>query len=203
MITPEHTLELAKAAYRDQPDSPQYLSEFSQAFWNARRVAMGVSEVDLVVADCPYSADGLRQFTDTNFGLFLPRIVSTAPEGLILLGKAFPRIKGSSNWAFNEETSVSNVDEQGQPIDAYGWMKTEKGTEKNRTLIGATLNVYVAAGQQSKELTGQYVNGVYIRTLYARERKVQKLVLHARFELDGYCSVNWQELPGVPRLGWF
>lgn len=207
MITVERTLELATAAYRAKPDSPEFLSEFNQAFWSARQQAMGVSQADLAVADCPYSEADIRGFMKNDFGLFVPQIVSTAPEGLILLGKAFPRM---GSLAFQRRTGVLNIDKNGNPIGIHGWMKTEKAinapyTKTNQDQaeeiigkehrIGDTLNVYAAAGQQSEKLTGQYLDEVrtWIRTLSSR---YGGRVLGADFGSGGGCYVDWGLRPG-------
>lgn len=207
MITVERTLALATVAYRAKPDSLELLSEFNQAFWSARQQAMGVSQADLVVADCPYSEADIRRFMKNDFGLFVPRIVSTAPEGLVLLGKAFPQM---GSLPFRERTGVLNIDKNGQLIDLYGWMTTEESIDAPDTKtnqdqaeeiigkkhrIGDTLNVYAAAGQQSKELTGQYLDEVqtWIRTLSSRD---EGRVLLADFDSSGYCDVFWSLKPG-------
>lgn len=207
MITVERTLEMAKVAYKAKPYNTELLTEFNQAFWLSRQQKMGVSRADLVVADCPYREADIRRFMNNDSGLFVPQIVSTAPEGLILLGKGFPQM---GNLAFQEGTSVSNIDKNGNLVDIHGWMKTEKAVdapytrtnqsqaekivgEKHR--IGDTLNVYAVAGQQSKELTGQYLDEVrtWIRTLSSRHGG---RVLGASFRSIGCCDVDWRLKPG-------
>lgn len=225
MVTVERTLELAKAAYRAKPDSPELLSEFNQAFWNARKLALGVSERDLVVVVCPYKEADIRKFRK-DFGLFVPQIVSTAPEGLILLGKAFPRM---ISVAFQAGTGVSNIDQNGKLIDLHGWMKTEKAIMAPHTLtnqdqaeetisykdhdrIGDTLNIYAIASQQSKELTGKYLDAVIRPQTGPSESRIlssrwEGRVLVARFRPEGLCyphqftrSDYWDGLCYVDRL---
>lgn len=202
MITIERTLELVKAEYKAKPYIPELLSEFNQVFWNARRQAMGVSRADLMVADCSYSEADIREFSKNDFGLFVPKIVSTASDGLMLLGKGFPAME---SFAFQEGTAVKNEDKNGQTIEIYGWMRTEKAIDAPNTKtnqnqaeeivrkkhrIGDTLNVYGIAGQQSKELTGQYLDEIrtWIRTLSSRR---ESEVLDASFAPRGHCYVDW------------
>lgn len=198
----ERTLELAIANYRANPDDPSRLAEFNQAHWDSRRMAMGLSGSDLVVPQCPYSEDDLRSFWQTDFGLFVPQVVSTAPEGLVLLGKADPRL---GSWAFQEGTSVRNVDSKGKIIDLHGWMRTEKAIDaphtgtnqkqaeklvKDNGRIGDSLNVYAAAGVMSKELIGQYLDQerTWIRVLSSRD---DGRVVGADFDRNGCCRVYW------------
>lgn len=202
VIIAERTLGLVAAAYQAQPDSPLLLSEFNQVFWSVKKNVMGVSGADLVVADCPYSADGIRGFMWHDCGLFVPQILSTAPEGLILLGRAFPRM---CSWAFEKDTTVLNIDHNGQPIELDGWMRGEKGLAapyletsqrqaediiRKSCRRGHTLNIYAVAGQQSKLLEGQYLDAgkTWIRVLSSRYRG---LVLDAYFGPDGHCHVGW------------
>lgn len=207
MITVEHTLELATAAYRAKPYSPELLNEYNQSFWDVRRQRMKLSKADLVVADCPYSEADIREFRRNDFGLFVPQIVSTAPEGLILLSEGFPQM-GSS--AFQKRTGVLNIDKNGGLVDIHGWMTTEKAIDapyirtnqgqaeriiERKHRIGDTLNVYGVAGQQSKELTGKYLDEVrtWIRTLSSR---LGSQVLNAIFSSNGLCYVHWDLKPG-------
>lgn len=201
MVTAERTLELVTTAHRAKPYSPELLSEFNQAFWEARRERMGVSKADLAVSQAPYTEDQIRDFGD-DFGLCIPQVVSTAPKGLILLGKADPTL---GNWAFAEGTTVQNIDKDGNPINLHGWMKTEEAIDapftrtnqdqaekivRDQRRIGHTLNVYDVVSQQSKLLAGQYLDEVrtYIRVLSSRDGG---RVLYADFYPDGYCNVHW------------
>lgn len=200
--TSERTLGLLGAEYKKDPTNPILLSEFNQAFWNAKRQAMGVNESDLVVTQAPYSEDQIRKFISNDFGLFLPQICETAPEGLVLLGKAFPEM-GSS--AFMVGTPVLNIDRDEQRVNLYGWMKTEKAinapnlrTNESQALaivnkkkrLGQTLNIYAVAGQQSKLLADQYLDEVstWVRVLSSR---VNNKVVHAGFHPNGDCLVRW------------
>lgn len=210
--TPERTLELVTAEYRANRASPQLLAEFNQVFWEAKRQAMGLSQADLVVSEAPYKEDDIRKFMKlgrrfgrvrkpADFALFIPQVVSTAPEGLILLGKGWPEM---GSWTFQEGTSVKNEDEERKLIEIFGWMRTEKAIDalylgknedqarqaigKNR--IGDTLNIYGIAGQQSKLLEGKYLDQTrtWIKTLSSRFRGQ---VLGADFHGYGYLRVDW------------
>lgn len=100
-------------------------------------------------------------------------------------------------------------------VRLFGWMRTEKSIDaphlstdeaaavkaiKDR--MGQTLNVYAEAGNQSKFLTGEFLDEVstWIRVLNSRARG---RVVEAYFYPSGYCSVDWDLRPGSadPYLG--
>src|SRR3989344_8438544 len=85
------TLALATGQLRSKP-SREYLAEFEQARWNLNRFAVGLSPRDVEVLDCPinWTDEEVRKFTKSDFGLFLPEVCSTAPEGLRLQAKIYP-----------------------------------------------------------------------------------------------------------------
>lgn len=212
VITAEHTLELATSAYKADRANPVLLAEFNQAFWSTRRQAMGLSERDLVVSDGPYSEAEIRKFmglgrgfrkpANPDFALFVPEVTSTTPDGLILLGKGWPILWNS---AFKEGTRVQNVEKDGSVISLHGWMRTEKSIDaphlrtnqeqgekivSDAKRIGDTLNIYGAAGLQSKLLEGKYLDEVktWIRTLSSRGGGQ---VVRAGFVPGGGCFVVW------------
>lgn len=144
----------------------------------------------------------LRKSSPDNFGLYLPEVASTAPGSLVLLGKANPALR---SWAFQEGTTVQNVDKNGREIKLSGWMITEKaiaapylGTNQAQAeeivrkarRIGYTLNVYNVAGEQSNQLFGRYLDetNTWIRVLSSRH---EGRVLSAYFDPDVYCFVFW------------
>lgn len=211
--SPERTLELVTAEYKKKPDDHSLLAEFNQQFWNESRERMGLSRADLVVKDCPYSDDDIRKFMGlgrsfrksarlNDFGLYVPEVISTAPDGLVLLGKGYPLL---GSWAFEAGTSARNVDKDEKGILLFGWMRTEKdinapylGTNqaqaeeavKKAHRIGDTLNVYAAAGEQSKLLFDQYPDEVRIWVRILSSRFAGQVLL-ALFNRDGYCYVRW------------
>lgn len=191
------TLALATGELRSKPSS-EHLEEFEQARWNLNRFAMGLSERDVAVSDCPVTwTDGeIRKFTKSDLGLFLPEVASTAPEGLKLQSKAYPAMR----W-----------DEQGVPLSVentlhiFSWMRTEKTIDapntktdekkareiiKGKSRLFQTLNVYAEAGQVSKLLQGQYLDEVktWVRVLASR---VGGRVVVAYFAPGGLCYVYW------------
>lgn len=197
------TLVLAAAALKHKPNRTS-LAEFQKAHWDLNRHAMGLSKIDVAVDDCPENwTDGeIRRFTKTDLGLFLPKVVSTAPEGLVLLSKAYPAMRWVEQ---NVPSSVLNVDEEGNEISLFGWLKPEKhtrapftGTDESKARaaiagkhrLAQTLNVYGEAGQQSKLREGQYLDEVdtWVRVLSSW---VRGRVVGARFYPNGYCYVDW------------
>lgn len=223
IVTAGHSLALATAELRKSPASPQRLWEFQNAFWDLNRHAMGVSQRDVVVADCPWTEGQIRQFMglgmmgrlkrlagklEPDFGLWLPEVASTAPEGLRLLDKAYP----SMSWkAQGVADQVTNEDRHGNSVRLYGWWRTEAAInaplrgrdewEARESLLrrdrqGLTLNVYGVAGEQSRlsSNTNQFLDkiGTYVRVLKSR---IRGRVVYAHFDPYGNCNVYWLQGP--------
>jgi|SRR3989344_2269639 len=203
IVTAGRTLALATADLNCKLNRTN-LAEFQKAHWGLNRFAMGLSERDVAVDDCPvtWTDDEVRRFTRSDIGLFLPEVCSTAPEGLRLQAKAYPGMFWEEQ---NVPALVRNEDEEGKVISLFGWLKTEKSIDapntrtdetkakeivarKNRS--AQTLNVYGEAGQQSKLLAGQFLDEVrtYVRVLSSR---VGGRVVNASFDPGGRCSVYW------------
>ena len=212
-----HTSELALLAYKKNPTNPERLYNFQEARWGLNRFAMGLSKADVAVDDCPYSEDQIRQFmglggfrkvSNPDFALFLPQVASTA-EGLVLQGKAYPQM---TNMVFQEGTPIKNVDQLGNEVSLYGWMRTEKSIDALNTntnedqareairkvgRLPQTLNVYAEAGNISKLISPkfQYLDEVrtWVRILSSL---LGGQVVYADFHLDGHCHVHWDLEPG-------
>lgn len=214
-----HTLALATAELRKSPASPQRLWEFETALWDFNRYAMGVDQRDVVVADCPWTKDQMEKFMglgvmgrlkrltgnlEPDFGLFLPQVASTAPEGLRLLDRVYP----SMRWtAQNVPAFVKNEDSYGQPVELHGWLRTEQTinaplrgrTEAQaRTIVlerhrrQLTLNAYGVAGEQSRLLNKkmQFLDQVRTWTWVLNSRVGGRVVV-ADFYPVGGCDVDW------------
>src|SRR5689334_20625898 len=111
LIIPQRTLIFAVGALQTDPNSPVALTEFNQAFWNASRNAMSLNSSDLVVSPSPYAESEIAQHRiEGDLPLYLPQVVSTAPDGLVLLGKAFAELNSGH---FRQGTAVLNVDTGG------------------------------------------------------------------------------------------
>lgn len=198
------TLALATGELRAKP-SREHLEEFEQARWNLNRFAMGLSPRDVVISDCPVAWDDryVRNFMKTDLGLFVPEVVSRAPEGLILQSKAYPLM-------FWQEQNVPALVRNS--LNIFGWLKTERAInapsirtdeEKAREVIKTkhperlpqTLNVYGEAGQVSKLLQGQYLDEIstLVRILGSN---VGGRVVSAVFGSGGCCDVYWDLWPG-------
>lgn len=221
IVTAGYTLALATAELRKTPASPQRSWEFQTALWNLNRHAMDVSQRDVVVGDCPWTEGQMRQFMDLgvmgrlkrlagklelepDFGLWLPEVASTAPEGLLLLDKAYP----SMGWNRQGVADlVKNEDGQGNPVSLHGWLRTEaainaplRGRDEwevrasllRRDRQGPTLNVYGVAGEYSSLLskTNKFLDqrGTYVRVLNSR---VRGRAVGAYFYPFGLCYVYW------------
>lgn len=197
------TLASATGQFVAQPNR-EHLKELEQARWNVNRFPMGLSERDVVVPDVPLTWDDkfVRRMVRSELGLYLPEVVSTAPEGLSLQAKAYPKMMWDEQRV---PSSVRNVDERDNVISLFGWLRTEKRIDapntktdeakakeivarKNR--LAQTLNVYGEAGQVSKLLQDQYLDEVrtWVRVLASR---VGGRVVDARFNPDGNCDVYW------------
>lgn len=204
IVTAGRTLALALTEYRIKPTSPERLWNFQEAHWSFNRLAAGLSKSDVVVDDVPYSEDQMRQFRKNEFGLFLPQVFSTDKEGIRLQGKVYPLMR----WDVQSVTGkVANLDKDGNPFSLFGWMRTEKAINAPHRKtdeaaaekaigdrMGQTLNVYAEAGNQSKLLTGRYLDEVrtWVRILSSR---VGSRVVFAYFYPDGFCYVYWPLRP--------
>lgn len=210
IVTAGRSLALALAEYRSHPTNPGRLYDFQEAHWKLNGLAMGLSKRDIVISDVPYTekemnkfmgAGGFRKRAYPDFALFLPEVCSTAPEGLLLLSKAYPEMR----WDQPAITGVQNVDKMGDPVSLSGWLRPEKSIDAPyintneahaeevimvRNRQGQTLNVYAEAGQQSKLLTGQYLDegSTWVRIMSSR---VLGRVVHGDFNVAGSCYVHW------------
>lgn len=206
IIALERTLQLAAEKYKENTDSPEYLSEFYQALWNLYRVNMGLSSKDVEVVSSTYTKqdlNDLRQLKVPELCFYLPQIVSTAPEGLVLLGKAFPFML---SWSLQENTSVRNVNKQGQTINQYGWMSVEAVVNapytettqeqledifKNEGRVGQTLNVYAASSQAIKNIYDQYPDEIYSYVRLLGSEVESRVMVSANFFPNGCLNVGF------------
>lgn len=210
VVTAGRSLALALAEYRSHPTSLERLWDFQEAHWKLNRFAMGLSERDIVISDIPYTEKELRKFMGLggfrkpaypDSMLFLPEVCSTTPDGFLLLSKAYPEMR----WDQQGVEIVQNVDRRGNRVSLFGWLRYEKSinalfTDTNedqaveiildRNRQGQTLNVYAEAGQQSKLLTGQYLDegSTWVRIISSR---VHGQMVYAGFDADGYCFFHW------------
>lgn len=215
IITLARTAELAAAEYGKNPSNPQRYWNHQEAHWRFNGHAMGLAPSDLVVAEVPWTEVQMRQFMgkglrglltekhDTPF--YLPEVVS-GKEGLSRLGKAYPWM----GWDDEYIAAIQNVDREGREIVLSGHLRTEaaidapyrKTNEEQATDIlarlgrrGHTINSYAEAGNQSKLLTGKYLDGkrIFIRVMLSRARG---WVVNTYFNLVGRCRVFWFLSPG-------
>src|SRR3989344_118988 len=202
----ERTLALVTAEFITHPYSPELLAEFNQSFWNDRRQAMGLSQADLVVPQSPYTEEDIRKYAPKEFGLYVPPVISTAPEGLDLLVKGWPLMINNRSSISQAGVPIINVDKNGEPVVLFGWMTTEKtinapylhtnqvqveAIADEAGWIGHTLNVYAVAGQQSKLLEREYLDGgkTFIRALSSRSKNQVLVVGFDPF--FGYLVRRW------------
>lgn len=209
IVTAGRTLAVALVEYRSKPTNPECLWNFQEAHWGLNRFAMGLPKSDVVISNVPYTEDQMKKFmgvsrfrkvSNPGFALFLPEVASTAPEGLLLLSKVYPQMK----WELQVIEQVKNEDKEGNLVNLFGWMRTEKVIDAPHTSTneeqaeqaigvgrkGQTLNVYGEAGNQSKMLTGKYSDQTrtLVRILNSR---VRGQVVGASFDPHGGCGVYW------------
>jgi len=214
IITAANTATLAAVEYVKNPSNPQRYWNHQEAHWQFNGQVMGLATSDLVVPDVSWTEAQMRQFMGKNlWGLltgkhelpfYLPQVVSE-PDSLPLLGKIYP-------WmGWNEEylVGIQNVDREGNPVRLSGHLRTEaaidapylKTDEEQAAGIltrlgrrGHTINTYAEAANQSKLLTGKYLDEdrTWIRVMQSR-RSGQ--VVDAHFIPDGYCLVRWSLEP--------
>lgn len=194
----EHTLVLAKAAYREKLADPQRLYEFYQAHWGYHGIElMGLSERDTRVADVPYKEDEIYRFMklenpqagnpNTDFPYFhLPVLASS--DARVLIGKGFSNLGNS--WAFQQAYKVIN----GHQI--AGWMRIDAGLDapyrinKNGELTGLNVDELKEAIKAGNRV-GQTVN------IYGPSGNVLKQI----FDYYPDQGSTWSRVPGSLRGG--
>lgn len=210
-VTAERILAKAIKAYQTHPQSPEYLSEFMQAFWNFHGIdRTSLSTSDVVVPQAPYTEAQIRQFmrlddpnggfAPVDLGFFLPEILSS-PDGLILMGVGFPK---TSSWTLRPNHGIINSS------NPAGWMRVEasmdtpfRRTNKNdlkeqiRGLgrVGQTLNIYVPSGEAIKEMFDYYPDQDLTCSRLLLSLKAGR-VLGARFLSGGGLCVSSNLLSG-------
>lgn len=209
VVTPERTLEAVKKEYIKNPFSPEYTSEFDQAFFYARKRQMRLSCADLVVPQCPYTEVQLRSFMEPDGDLdefiypdgvlYVPEIISTAPEGIKILRRGWPemgdgwpfRYKRSDKVLQNYKSLCGHMITESVLDAPYPYTKENevKRIFEQKGREGQTLNIYIVASNRSKELYGKYFDEDSRCRILSSHRGV--VLVEASFERDGRCKVEW------------
>ncbi|MEK7071293.1 MAG: hypothetical protein AAB966_05805, partial [Patescibacteria group bacterium] len=177
--------------------SPEIVTELFQTIWQVRQRTLhkkGI-DLDLSVVDCPYTQEQLAQLEQEGRRVgYLPESLSTQQDRH-LLALLWPQMRGPS---VREGNTVANE------VDRYGWFDYDTSinaphrniTEdelqtiiESQGRVGMNATEYIIASQDSKFLTGQYLDEVstYVRLLGSR---YGGYVVLARFRFDGCLRVR-------------
>lgn len=149
----ERKLRLEK--YKDNPTSPELLTQFMRSFWQDAGQRIGKS---YVVDEFPLTAMEIRESQKAGYmAIYVPNGVSIKD-----LGRMFPDM---SSWSVEGDDSVVDV------VNNFGWLWIEasidtpnRGTTqiileqkfKREQKQGQSLRTYVVGRQICKLLTGRY-----------------------------------------------
>lgn len=216
--TSKRTLNLAKASLLNDPNSPEYLMGYMQAFWNSRRAIIGLSKKDILVADLPWSSEQIAQFRgldalpDKAEGIrdmagFIPEVVAS---DLTLVKKGFPEVQFYFYGGLGDISQVNKTyilagwKRTEAEIDAPYARTTEQGLREKVDSLGRrglNLNAYTVFGVLSRDLTGKYLDQTRtaVRLLGA---SFGGRVLGAKFSAFGRLDVYSYLDPQVQRSGW-
>lgn len=155
-----------------QPHTPDLVQRYWEGRWNylGRRVGL-----ELEVPDHGYfqdEIDGLKHMAVPRKLAYVPDQLETTPEGLILLSKMHPKMRG---WVDKSDTTLSKITSD---VTGGGWFHIEsdwrtphtnttqeglenvlKGmAEDNKSYLwrGQRPALYIIGSQDSKDLTGHY-----------------------------------------------
>ncbi len=155
------TIEAAVRAFADDPTDPDTATRALREIWRERGDRIGAS---FDVPPCPYSAAELRALAADvrRVGYLPPEMATQATRHL--LAKIFPLLQ---SYALFERNPVTNLDnpsgwfdydaaEEAPYLNTDAPELIETVTAEGRWL--ATLNQYVVASQDSKLLTGRYLD---------------------------------------------
>ena len=148
-------------AYKNQPRTPELVTQTHQAIWQVRGELVGAA---YEVTPCPYTQEQLADLEANGKRVgYLPTELSTQ-QTRHKLGEMFPKMQSPS---VKEDNSVTNDE---SPPGWFGYeaaieapyLDTKEGQLKDaikkdgRTIL--SLNQYIVAGQDSKLFTGQYLD---------------------------------------------
>jgi len=179
--------------YRFQPHTPELVTRTYQTIWLEQGELVGMV---FEVCPCPYTQEELADLEQQGKRVgYLPVELATQ-QSRHLLGKMFPQMRSDSVWESNPITNNENPSgwfDYETRIDAP-YLNTnedqleEKVVEGGRMLL--SLNQYIVAGQDSKLLTGQYLDE---ERTWARlgSRDEEGRVIGANFNQDGNLRVRW------------
>lgn len=201
-LTDSDLFNLMLIEYKQNPHNPETVTQTFQAIWRVRQGMLRAERVDLEfsVPECPYTEEQLKHLER------LGRRVGYLPEELAtqasrhLMAKIWPQMGSRS---VQEGNTVTNG------VNRSGWFDYEaqvgaphldttedslRKAVKKEERLGMNLNEYIIASQDSKLLTGKYLDEAltWIRLLGSRDKGD---VVRVGFDADGYLAVGWNLHP--------
>jgi len=177
-------------AYKNQPHTPELVTQTHQAIWRSRGELVGAS---FEVTPYPYTREELAELEANGKRVgYLPAELATQ-QSRHKLGEMFPKMQSHS---FQEGNPVTNDE------NPSGWFDYETAIDapyldtKEKDLMERikkdgrrilTLNEYIIAGQDSKLFTGKYLDET--RTWTRLGSRDDDRIVRARFDRDGNLFV--------------
>ena len=208
--TTQKTKDLLAGAileYKRGPLTPELVTSTWQTAW---KVWGDSVEHTFDVPYCDRTSEELAALKSEGRGVVLTPDEIYTPEGLILLGRIFPRMR---SWSTEAGTTVTNEVSNGGSIDIEMSVDAPYRTAQGYTeqeLIdkiasdarqGQRLATYIVGSQFSKLLTGKYFDQGDTWSRLPGSRGGDG-VLGAYFYSDGYLSVRfWRREFQFPDLG--
>jgi len=187
-----NSVDQAVDAYKSQLRTPELVTKVHQIIWNERGRLVGQT---FELPPCPYTQNELKTLEEQGKRVgYLPPQLSTQ-QGRHLLDGMFPNLQSHSvregNTVTNEQNQSGWFDYE-TSNDAPYLNTTEpqlrkRVAEEGRCLLN--LNQYIIAGQDSKLLTGHYLDEN--ATLTRLGSCVEGRVVGANFDRGGYLNIIW------------
>ena len=179
-------------AYQNQPHTPKLVTETHQAIWQVRGELVGAT---YEVTPCLYTLEQLADLEVNGKRLgYLPQELATQQTRQIL-GEMFPKMPRYSvqkdNTVTNDENPSGWFDYEaaiGAPyLDTKEDQLMARIKKDERRIL--SLNEYIVAGQDSKRLTGKYLDE--IRTWVRLGSRLDGRIVGARFYWGGHLRLDW------------
>ena len=173
--------------YRSNPHTPELVTKVYQTIWQARGELIG-AVYGVEMTPCPYTQEELKDLEQQRKRVGYLPLQLASQENRHILGKIFPKMGSYSIERNNLVTNDGNPSgwfdyEAGIDapyLDTDEQQLTERIAEDKRKLL--SLNQYIIASQDSKLLTGQYLDEgrTWTRSVPAMEVASSGLFLSGR-----------------------
>lgn len=198
-------LERAILEYKKESLTPELVDTTWQIIWKTWGDRVGHT---LRVPSCDRTTKELEKLQKEGKAILLVPDELYTKEGLVLLGRMFPKMR---SWSVSEQTTVTNEHNKGGSIDIEMDLDSPHRNTREKQAVdilrkegrtGQRLATLIVGSQFSKLSTDRYLDEGATWSRLPGSR-LGGLILHARFCSDGRLDVRWhlgRESHG-PRLG--